>query len=120
MLLDAETSAAWEQLLDLRAQVTATVEPLRKDGVIGHSLDARVTVRGPAATHDLLAMTDARALCIVSQLVVEDASELAVSAEKAHGEKCERCWIYSTELGTDADHPTLCPRCAKVLRECGA
>ena len=35
---------------------------------------------------------------------------------KAKGEKCERCWIYSEELGTDANHPTLCPRCTEVMK----
>ena len=42
---------------------------------------------------------------------------LAVGVAKAAGEKCERCWIYSTELGSDPAHPTLCPRCAKVMAE---
>ena len=41
---------------------------------------------------------------------------LGVAAAHATGEKCERCWIYSTELGTDPAHPTLCPRCAAVLK----
>ena len=40
---------------------------------------------------------------------------LAVGVEKARGEKCERCWIYSTELGSDPSHPSLCPRCAAVV-----
>uniref|UniRef100_UPI00262E84CB zinc finger domain-containing protein n=1 Tax=uncultured Desulfovibrio sp. TaxID=167968 RepID=UPI00262E84CB len=44
---------------------------------------------------------------------------LAVSVEKAAGEKCERCWIYSEELGTDPAYPTLCPRCAAVVRGLG-
>ena len=42
---------------------------------------------------------------------------LAVSVAKAVGEKCERCWIYSDELGSDPEHPTLCPRCAAVMKE---
>ena len=42
---------------------------------------------------------------------------LAIGVDKAAGEKCERCWIYNTELGTDPEHPTLCPRCAAALKE---
>ena len=42
---------------------------------------------------------------------------LAIGVDKAEGEKCERCWIYNTELGTDPEHPTLCPRCAAALKE---
>ena len=32
------------------------------------------------------------------------------------GEKCERCWMYSTTVGEDKDHPTLCKRCADVVK----
>ena len=76
--------------------------------------------------------TDLRAVCIVSQLhlapladapadlaqvELADGSKLAVGVGKAAGEKCERCWIYSDELGSDPEHPTLCPRCAAVMKE---
>ena len=40
---------------------------------------------------------------------------LAIDVGKALGAKCERCWIYSTELGSHKDHPTLCPRCTAVV-----
>ena len=45
---------------------------------------------------------------------------LAVEVRKAGGDKCERCWMYSEELGTDPAYPTVCPRCAAVLRELAA
>ena len=43
-----------------------------------------------------------------------------VEVRKAGGDKCERCWMYSEELGTDPAYPTVCPRCAAVLRELAA
>ena len=36
---------------------------------------------------------------------------------QAKGEKCERCWMHSPTVGADADHPTLCARCAQVVRK---
>jgi isoleucyl-tRNA synthetase len=39
-----------------------------------------------------------------------------ITVFKARGDKCERCWKYDTEVGRDADHPTVCPRCAAVLK----
>ena len=33
------------------------------------------------------------------------------------GEKCERCWNYSTRVGEDKNYPTVCERCAPVLRQ---
>ncbi len=31
-----------------------------------------------------------------------------------------RCWIYSEELGKDAEYPDICPRCAEVVRKMDA
>ncbi|MDY5044500.1 zinc finger domain-containing protein [Phascolarctobacterium sp.] len=41
---------------------------------------------------------------------------MKVTVLPAEGHKCERCWIYSDEVGTDAEHPTLCKRCAEAVR----
>lgn len=131
-VLSEEQRSQWQALLEVRAAVTRVIEPLRKEGVVGHSLDTRVTLfMEEALLEQCTALsTDLRAFCIVSQLAVkpmsqrsadaqsvEDLAGLAIAVEKAQGEKCERCWIYSTELGSDPAHPTLCPRCTAVI--CG-
>ncbi len=41
----------------------------------------------------------------------------AIVVTKADGETCERCWVVTPEVGKDSDHPTLCPRCAEVVKE---
>ena len=48
-----------------------------------------------------------------NSLVLEHAS---VVVEKADGEKCERCWTISETVGTIEAHPTLCARCAEVVK----
>ena len=74
-----------------------------------------------------------RSVCIVSQLDIapfkdapvdalstaqlDECPGLAVRVKKAGGEKCERCWMYSEELGSDPEYPTLCPRCAAVMKQ---
>ena len=131
-LLDDTAREAWETLLAVRAEVSRAIEPLRKDGVIGHGLDSRVTIYADAALRKALDSlgTDLRPVFIVSQLLIKDIAEapsaavaaeelpgLSVLVEKATGEKCERCWIYSEELNTDPEFPGTCPRCAQVLRE---
>jgi isoleucyl-tRNA synthetase len=132
--LGNEERARWQSMLDVRAEITRAIEPLRKEGTIGHGLDTAVTLyAGSALTRDLLALgTDLRSLFIVSQLAVKPYADAPASAVKAQeiddlalvvrnaaGEKCARCWIYSTELGGDAALPDLCPRCASVMREIG-
>ncbi|MGV7004302.1 isoleucine--tRNA ligase [Desulfovibrio sp. QI0442] len=131
LLLDEGTRDDWNVLTAVRGAVTKAIEPMRRDGVIGHSLDTRVTLFVADELRQRLEglNTDLRAFCIVSQIALqplesapqgaycdEEIAGLAIGVEKAHGEKCERCWIYSTELGTDAEHPTLCPRCTAVIK----
>lgn len=123
---------AWEKVLQARAAVTRAIEPLRKDGVIGHALDTAVTLYADADLYRAVKelRTDLRALFIVSQfdlkplaeapadaVAPEDPEGLKIGVEKARGEKCARCWVYSEELGADPDYPDLCPRCARVLKE---
>ncbi len=131
LMLDEGTRDDWNVLAAVRGAVTKAIEPMRRDGVIGHSLDTRVTLFVADELRQRLEglNTDLRAFCIVSQIAMqplesapqgaycdEEIAGLAIGVEKAHGEKCERCWIYSTELGTDAEHPTLCPRCTAVIK----
>ena len=131
-LLEDGVRDDWNVLLAVRGAVTRAIEPLRRDSVVGHSLDTSVTLYVADELRDHLEglHTDLRAFFIVSQLhlapladapadAMQDAevAGLAVGVAKAAGEKCERCWIYSTELGSDPAHPTLCPRCAKVMAE---
>jgi len=42
---------------------------------------------------------------------------LQIEVTKAAGTKCERCWNYSPHVGEDAEYPTVCERCVRVLRE---
>ena len=130
-LLDEGTRDDWNVLLAVRGAVTKAIEPMRREGIIGHSLDTRVTLFVADELRQRLEglHTDLRAVCIVSQLQLEaldrapqaayqdeEVAGLAIGVEKARGEKCERCWIYSTELGSDASHPALCPRCTAVIK----
>ena len=131
-LLEDGVRDDWNTLLNVRGAVTRAIEPLRRDGVVGHSLDTAVTLYMADELRERVEglKTDLRAFCIVSQLrtaaladapaqAARDAEVpgLAIGVDKAAGEKCERCWIYNTELGTDPEHPTLCPRCAAALKE---
>ncbi len=43
------------------------------------------------------------------------ADNLGVGVVKADGEKCERCWNYSTHVGESSDNPTICERCDSAL-----
>jgi isoleucyl-tRNA synthetase len=64
-----------------------------------------------------------RELCNVSNLTVRLEAALnplqSVVAEvsRADGQKCERCWHWETDLGQNAEHPTLCGRCVEAVKQ---
>lgn len=107
----------WDSLLLVREQALKALEVARTEKLIGHSLDAKVTVTADLEKYGWLAeyQHELADLFIVSgaRLVLTDGVDLQVKVEKADGEKCQRCWIYSEKL----DHEKVCPRCAKVLKE---
>ncbi|WP_404409044.1 isoleucine--tRNA ligase [Jeotgalibacillus malaysiensis] len=120
----------WNAFLDIRDDVLKALEEARSSKLIGKSLAAKVTLYADEKTYELLSSVneDLKQLFIVSDFelatstdnVPEQAIKFeghTVSVEKAEGETCERCWTVTTDVGKDSDHPTLCTRCATVVKE---
>ncbi|MCI1589695.1 isoleucine--tRNA ligase [Heyndrickxia oleronia] len=125
-----ELELKWENFLKLRDDVLKALEEARNEKVIGKSLTAKITVYVNDEMKQLLdsISENMKQLFIVSGFevggAIADAPENAVKlehaaivVEKAEGETCERCWIVTTEIGKDENHPTLCQRCASVVKE---
>jgi isoleucyl-tRNA synthetase len=127
-----ELATAWEQMLALRGDVMKVLETARKNKEIGSSLQAAVSLY-PASEEQwaqLIAFserTDLAELMIVSSLAINreetppEASQgettgVGIVVQPAAGIKCERCWVFSPQVGDDSEYPDLCPRCAEVLR----
>ena len=120
----------WDKFLLLRDDVLKALEEARNEKVIGKSLTAKVTLFVTPETDALLKEIkgNLKQLFIVSACevagLIDEAPETAlkldyaaVLVEKAEGETCERCWVVTPDVGEDPDHPTLCPRCANVVKE---
>jgi isoleucyl-tRNA synthetase len=116
---NSELLTRWERLFAVRDEVLKALEEARTEKKIGSSLEAKVLLTTDAATRDLLLDTyeQLRYLFIVSQVEVETGDTLRVVIEKADGEKCDRCWNYSTRVGEFEKWPTVCERCAEALEE---
>ena len=87
---------------------------------IGSSLEAKVTLKASGKTLELLREyeDELRYVFIVSQVeLTEGDSELWTTVSNAEGQKCERCWNYSTDVGESAKFPTVCERCVAALEE---
>jgi isoleucyl-tRNA synthetase len=126
-LLDRDLLGRWERLVNVREQVLAEIEPLRKDKRIGSSLQAKVVISAAAAELAFLERyaPDLPMLFIVSQVELRPLAPGAeaagngrrVAIERAAGVKCERCWRYVGTVSTDPRSEGLCERCQEALAE---
>ena len=114
----------WNHILELKEMVAKELEVARSEKIIGHSLNAKVTIFADEKEYEFLKENQEQleTVFIVSDLQIEakpteQTEKLAVKVEVAEGEKCERCWKYSTTVGEDKENPTICHRCSKSLHE---
>lgn len=105
----------FEQLFALRAVVQKNLEELRAQKTIGSSLEAQVQLSEQGELlKTLQTYPDLREFLIVSEVqVVSGPSSVKVS--RAAGEKCVRCWTYSTETKNSSQFPDVCPKCVEAL-----
>ncbi|GCL72644.1 isoleucine--tRNA ligase [Paenibacillus naphthalenovorans] len=126
-LFDGQLEEKWEKFTELRDDVLKSLEEARKAKLIGNSLSAAVHLYPDQETQQFLSGFDRLDLLfIVSAVHVHEAGAaipedahaykgMSVSISVAEGEKCERCWIVTPEVGHHDTHPSLCKRCAEVL-----
>lgn len=136
-----ELAEKWQTLRQIRAEVNKVMEQARTEKAIGSSLEAKVLLSVPdaplRATLQALNPADSlsgnhvdelRYLFLTSQVeLVESAdrleglkymtqsANLGIGVTDANGEKCDRCWNYSTHVGESATHPLLCERCVPAI-----
>jgi isoleucyl-tRNA synthetase len=120
---DPKQAQDWATLLAVREQVLKELESARNSKLIGKSLEAQVKLSAADPVYSVLnAYRDQlRYLFIVSTVTLEPKPSGngtgSVVVSKADGQRCSRCWNYSTHVGEDKDYPTVCERCSAVLRE---
>jgi isoleucyl-tRNA synthetase len=111
----------WKALFELRELALPELEKARQAKQIGKALEAKLTFAGssPALTSAQVHLDSLRELLNVSQLGIQPGGEGAVSVQvsKADGQKCERCWHWETDVGSNPEHPTICGRCVKAVQE---
>jgi isoleucyl-tRNA synthetase len=103
--VDETLAARWQTLRALRNDISGAIEPMRREKIVGSSLETVVTV--PTFEPGI----DLAELFIVSEVKKAE----ALSVEKTAHAKCDRCWRHLPDVGTHADHPMLCTRCHDVV-----
>jgi isoleucyl-tRNA synthetase len=121
---DSQQQKDWTSLLLVRDQVMKALEEERSSKRIGKSLEAQVTIIAADPLFPVLAQykDQLRYLFIVSAVTLKQGSGngtggVHIEVKKADGQKCDRCWNYSTHVGEDKTYPTVCERCSAVLKE---
>jgi isoleucyl-tRNA synthetase len=112
-----ELIAKWEAILAVRAVVMKELESVRQAGTIGSSLQAEVAIVAPEPAFTALASLgdDLRFVTITSSASLSPGVDLAVAVAPSKYAKCERCWHWRADVGTDSARPTLCGRCVANL-----
>ena len=125
---DPELEKKWDGLVQVRDEVNKALEIKRKEKLIGNSLEASVTIQADGEIYNRLKEQEAflATLFIVSSTelikgtaLLEGAFEaetvpgLKTLVQRAEGQKCERCWNWSVDVGTE--YPEICGRCVKVV-----
>ncbi|MGB7087453.1 MAG: class I tRNA ligase family protein, partial [Phormidesmis sp.] len=139
-----ELTNKWNKLRRLRDEANTVLEQARADKAIGSSLEAKLklfvsdadlhttlTAMNPAESmsDDSDQVDELRYLFLVSQVEIVDSLAALAGAKyqkevegttivvvDADGQKCDRCWNYSTHVGESADDPTICDRCVAALQ----
>lgn len=136
-----ELAEKWQTLRQIRAEVNKVLEQARTEKAIGSSLEAKVLLSVPdaelRATLQALNPADSlsgnhvdelRYLFLTSQVELLESADrleglkyttqsanLGIGVADANGEKCDRCWNYSTHVGESEAHALLCERCVPAI-----
>ncbi|MDH4233668.1 MAG: isoleucine--tRNA ligase [Gallionella sp.] len=118
--LYSEGIDSWLEIKAWRARVNKQLEEARTAGLIGSALAAEVDVYAAGQDYDVLARlgNDLRFVFITSRATVHrvaSEAEQHIDISASLHNKCERCWHYREDVGSDVQHPTLCGRCVSNL-----
>ena len=118
---DTALLTKWNRIRDIREAINKDIETLRAAGQVGASLQAEVTLTVPAEDLAILSSlgADLKFVFITSAITLVAGSAQSAGVSASNGTKCERCWHYTSDVGSVASHPTVCGRCASNLDGAG-
>jgi len=121
--VDAD-EAKWDKLRKYRSDVNEAIEPLRREKILGSSLEAEVTldphpseIPGLLESVDLAELFISSEVRIVNEVISEPyvpgrSAEARIVVKRTDNHKCGRCWRYLPEVKADGE---LCARCDEVV-----
>jgi isoleucyl-tRNA synthetase len=116
-MLDPDETAKWDWLKQWRERLLPELEKARQAKEIGKALDAKIEMVIPQVQVKYSDAEMLRELVNVSALKIGAGADASAQVLKADGQKCERCWHWETDVGSDPAHPTICARCVAAVKE---
>lgn len=140
----AEKNEFWGKILELRTEVNKALETARTGKLIGSSLEAKVYLHtvDDGLAMKLSGMCEAKndadslhRIFLTSQVeifssldneriqnipfsgeyLIQGDKKVWIGVSRADGSKCERCWNFTSQVGSFTEHPSLCNRCYDVV-----
>jgi isoleucyl-tRNA synthetase len=120
-VVDEALLTKWARVREIREAVNKEIEVLRAAGQVGASLQAEVRLTLSSEDFALLQSlgADVKFVFITSSITLAQGDALAIEVAATAATKCERCWHYTTDVGSDAAHPGICGRCISNLHGTG-
>jgi len=119
----------WRRVMQVRNEVSKSIENVRRDGKAGSSLAVEVDLWLGGAMKEavdslgnelrfVLLTSEARVAALESapetaEHIKLDEGEMALLVTPSQHQKCVRCWHYREDVGSDPEHPEICGRCVE-------
>ncbi len=117
--LSEEDVEKWRNVFGLRILANKEIEDKRMQGLVGSSLQAELDIFASGKAYEQFSKLkdDLRFVLIVSRATLHKSDDASVrlTVQPSPHIKCDRCWHYRADVGSHADHPTICGRCVSNL-----
>ncbi len=120
VMLNSEEVEMWEYFFTVRDEVNKRLDEARQNKVIGNSLEAKLQLIVPEGIYSHISRFGKylSELLLVSEVEVfanKDSNIIDVKIVPLDYGKCQRCWMYTPEVGKDERYPDLCERCVSII-----
>ena len=115
---DEKVASKWVIIKEVRDIANVALEQAKTEKVVAKPMEAKLTITAPSDYISVLkdCGEDLESYFIVSKIELKE-GELKVEVSPAEGKKCGRCWLIKDSVGEDLEHPELCDRCARAVKE---
>lgn len=103
----------WNKIFELKDRAAKFLEEARANKLVGSSLDALVIIHSTGDELEFIKenIDNIKLVMIVSGIEIFDDDTNKIEVQKAYGDKCARCWTYSSDVGKDRVNKDLCKKC---------